>query len=113
MIEFVRNICHKIYPHLPLGIKNRVDVFLQGKPGSRFTHYYHSFHKPEGFLLTLLFFIMAVVIFIIGLIFAVLPGPAWVFYGLAIAIVVSRSFRMAKLCDRWEIKLRERWKKYK
>ena len=49
----------------------------------------------------------AVIAFAIGVVLSILPGPAFVFYALAGALVAIESAWVARRLDRAEVKLRE------
>ncbi len=85
---------------------------IHDKPGSRFRNYYRrrrgQEHNP---VVHTLLYALAAVLLVVGAALAVLPGPAFVFFILAFAILAARSRRIAVMLDKIEIFGWRRWRK--
>jgi hypothetical protein len=78
----------------------------RGKPGRRFQDSYAAARKkPSSIWLRIFSLCVALVAFVLGLIFAVLPGPAVVFFAVSGGLLATESRTVAKLLDWGEVRL--------
>ena len=94
---------------VPTALKKKWQRLLNGVPGERFQHIYanalrHRQNTPIWYRAVRL--ALAAVAFLLGLIFAVLPGPAFVFFILAGALLATESHAIAAAMDWCEVKIR-------
>lgn len=93
-------------------MKRSAREVMYDQPGSRFRNYYRRRrgHEPSPAVRTLLY-ALAAVFLVIGAALAVLPGPAFVFFILAFAILAARSRRIAVFLDKVELFGWRQWRK--
>jgi len=85
---------------------------LTSRAGKRFQHF-HAAHESKrsgwGRALTIT---AAVICVAIGVVLAFIPGPAVVFFALALALLSTQSHWLARKSDRAELFLRALWRKH-
>ncbi|MDB6167411.1 MAG: hypothetical protein JWM88_275 [Verrucomicrobia bacterium] len=80
---------------------------LHGAPGRRFRESYAAARKKPPPLWQRLFcFGLALVAFVLGLAFAILPGPASIFFVVSGALLAAESLALARFLDWGEMRLR-------
>lgn len=85
---------------------------IHDQPGARFRNYHRrSRGKVKHPAMRTLLYVLAAVSLVIGAALSVLPGPAFVFFILAFAILASRSRRIAVMLDKVEIFGWRQWRK--
>ncbi len=92
-----------------LKLKRQWEVLKRGKPGRRFVERYQSAQRKENratLATRIVRFAIATVAIALGLVFAVIPGPAILFFALAGALLASESRGVAKFLDWCEVKIR-------
>jgi hypothetical protein len=84
-------------------------------PGERFARF-HRKHRESGSRWTKVLLVLAALAsFAIGVVLAFIPGPAFVFFGLAGGLMATQSSWVATRLDRTELRIRRglRWLKAK
>lgn len=92
-----------------LKLKRQWEVLKRGKPGRRFVERYQAAQRKENratLATRIVRMAVATVAIALGLVFAVIPGPAIVFFALAGALLASESRGVAKFLDWCEVKIR-------
>lgn len=82
---------------------------VEGAPGARFQHAHARAQRQRGstpWWQRAAQLVLAAIAFALGLIFAVLPGPAVLFFAIAGALVATESRTVAVTLDRLELRLR-------
>jgi hypothetical protein len=97
-----------------LKLKRQWEVLKRGKPGRRFVERYQAAQRKENratLATRIVRFGIAAVAIGLGVVFAVIPGPAIVFFALAGALLASESRGVARFFDWCEVKIRAvvRW----
>lgn len=97
-----------------LKLKRQWEVLKRGKPGRRFVERYQAAQRKENratLATRIVRFGIAIAAIGVGVVFAVIPGPAFVFFALAGALLASESRGVAKFFDWCEVKIRAvlRW----
>lgn len=90
-------------------LKRQWEVLRRGKPGRRFQERYLAAQRKENrasVVTRIVRFTVATVAIALGLVFAVMPGPAILFFGIAGALLASESRVVAKFLDWCEVKIR-------
>jgi hypothetical protein len=84
---------------------------LASRAGKRFQHF-HAAHaaKRSGWARALTIS-AALICVAVGVVLAFIPGPAVVFFALAVALASTQSHWLAQKCDRAELYLRAAWRK--
>jgi hypothetical protein len=77
-------------------------------PGERF-EWFHQRQSTKGLGAKVLYVVLAVVFFGVGVVLAFIPGPAVLFFALSAALVGAQSLWVARLLDRGEVKGRRAW----
>lgn len=95
-------------------LKRQWEILKRGKPGRRFEDRYEAAQRKENratVLARVVRFTAAVIAIALGVVFAVIPGPAVVFFAVAGALLASESRVVAKFLDWCEVKIRAivRW----
>lgn len=81
----------------------------RGVPGSRFVNHYEYAHRKGNEVPLwhrVVRFVLALIAFALGVVFAFIPGPAILFFAIAGALVAAESRVVAKAFDWAEIELR-------
>jgi hypothetical protein len=91
---------------LTVHIKSEVAKLREAAPGRRFTEFHERMRKQSPSWMRPLYLGAAVVCFAIGVVLAFIPGPAILFFALAVALVATQSSWLAKALDRDEVKIR-------
>ncbi len=99
-----------------LRLKRQWDVLKRGQPGRRFVERYRTAQRKENrptLVTRIVRFTVATLAIALGLVFAVIPGPAILFFALAGALLASESEVVARFLDWSEVKIRAvvRWAK--
>ncbi len=92
-----------------LKLKRQWEVLKRGKPGRRFVERYQAAQRKENratLATRIVRMAIATVAIALGLVFAVIPGPAILFFALAGALLASESRGVAKFLDWCEVKIR-------
>ena len=92
-----------------LKLKRQWDVLKRGQPGRRFVERYRTAQRKENrasLVARIVRFTMAALAIALGLVFAVIPGPAILFFALAGALLASESKVVARFLDWCEVKIR-------
>lgn len=86
-------------------MKRTVREVIHDRPGTRFRNY-HRRRKDSQMhpARRTMYYVLAAALLVVGAALSVLPGPAFVFFILAFAILAARSRRVAVLLDRVEIR---------
>jgi hypothetical protein len=79
--------------------------------GQRFTKFYEKQHQQRSAASRLLFPLAAIASLAIGVVLVFIPGPAIVFFALAVALIATQSRWVAKRADAAELALRKLWKR--
>jgi len=96
-------------------LRQRWRTLIRGSPGRRFEDRYEAARAARlsgGWALRLtraLRLVLAVVAFGVGLVLAVMPGPAILFFLLSGSLFAAESRGVARLLDRSEVRLRALW----
>jgi len=89
-------------------MKARWRELKQSAPGERFEKFHASEqHRPHWVKVAYLG--AAIALLPIGVLFAFIPGPAVLFFGLSAALFATQSLWFAKRLDRAELALRNAW----
>lgn len=85
---------------------------LASRAGKRFQHF-HAAHesKRSGWARALTISAAAICV-AVGVVLAFIPGPAVVFFALAVALASTQSHGLARRCDRAELYMRALWRKH-
>ncbi len=92
-----------------LKLKRQWEVLKRGKPGRRFAERYQAAQRKENratLATRIVRFAIATVAIALGLVFAVIPGPAILFFAIAGALLASESRGVARFLDWCEVKIR-------
>lgn len=85
-------------------MKRTAREVIHDRPGARFRNYHRRRRDNQMHpVRRTLYYVLAAVLLVVGAVLSVLPGPAFVFFLLAFAILAARSRRVACLLDRAEI----------
>ncbi len=85
-------------------LKRSARELMRDRPGMRFRNYHRRRRDSQMHpVRRTLYYVLAALLLLIGVALSVLPGPAFVFFILAFAILAARSRRVAVLLDRAEI----------
>jgi hypothetical protein len=90
------------------------NIFAEGTPGHRFRDRYHAHRRSHGSHSVwhrLRRMLLAFLATAIGVVLAVIPGPAIPFFFLAGALLATDWLWMARLLDWTEVKMRAWWKR--
>jgi len=100
-------------------VKRELHRLRQLAPGTRFQTFHHE-QRHHGVAMRIVFLLLAVVSFAIGVVLAFIPGPAVVFFALTGALLATQSNGVAKLMDRGEVtgrrwfdKIRDWWRRHR
>ncbi|HTM22657.1 MAG TPA: PGPGW domain-containing protein [Kofleriaceae bacterium] len=94
------------------GLRREWRAFEGAEPGTRFEQHYRRRHDvPRARLHAPLYWIGALLAFAIGVVLVFLPGPAFVFFLLAAALLSTQALWLARALDRGEVKLRAWWRR--
>jgi hypothetical protein len=102
----ITSFIKRTYDMLPDWVRKRIDLIKEGEPGRRFFDYYERFRGEKTTVRMILLPLFALVLILVAIILSVLPGPAWAFFLLALAILLARFPSMARFMDRLELKVR-------
>jgi hypothetical protein len=93
-----------------MSLKKRWEIFKRDPPGQRFLRQYarHQARAKDSKLARFLIPLLALLSFAIGVILAVIPGPAFVFFGISAALIAMQSERAARAFDRLELSIRKK-----
>jgi hypothetical protein len=97
---------------IPYRFRKNWRELRRGRPGHRFRGWYErAQRKKPRFRLArrIALIISAALCFAIGVVLAVMPGPAFVFFILAGGLLATESKTIARLMDRIEVLVREIW----
>lgn len=99
-----------------LKLKRQWEVLKRGQPGRRFVERYRTAQRKGNratVITRILRFVLATLAIAVGLVFAVIPGPAILFFAIAGALLASESEVVARFLDWCEMKVRAvlRWAK--
>lgn len=92
-----------------LRLKRQWQVLKRGKPGHRFVERYEAAQRKENrasFVTRVIRFVIATIAIALGVVFAVIPGPAILFFALAGALLASESKMVARFLDWAEVRIR-------
>ena len=92
-----------------------IDIFktaIKQKIGHKFRFLYHEL-KQEHYLIRLSIVSLGLVLFVLGLIMLVTPGPGIVFLILGLGLMAAISERLAHGLDRLESFVRERYRRWR
>lgn len=92
-----------------LRLKRQWQVLKSGKPGHRFVERYEAAQRKENrasFITRLVRFVIAAIAIALGVVFALIPGPAILFFALAGALLASESKMVARFLDWTEVRIR-------
>lgn len=102
-------------------INSRWRQFKNSSPGTRFQKFHDEYRKTKwgrAWWTRALIITVCLILFVVGVFFMFVPGPAVVFYAIAGALGATQSRWMARNLDWLEVKLRpyakrlaQRWKK--
>lgn len=97
-------------------LKRKWQELKRGTPGKRFQHAYENarrHRKDTPFWFRILRLGLALAAMVIGVVFAVIPGPAVVFFALGGVLLATESRAVALVLDWIELRLRAivRWAK--
>lgn len=98
---------------MPLTLPSRWQALVRGTPGRRFADRYHRTQRRparQRWLGLLLRLVGAAVCFAIGIVLAVIPGPAVVFFFLTGILLASDWLFIARILDWLELRIRSVWK---
>lgn len=86
-------------------LKRTAREVIHDRPGARFRNYHRRRRDSQMHpARRTMYYVLAAVLLVVGAALSVLPGPAFVFFILAFAILAARSRRVAVLLDRAEIR---------
>lgn len=94
---------------MKLKLKRQWEVLKRGKPGRRFVERYRAAQRKENratLATRIVRFTLATLAIALGLVFAVIPGPAILFFAIAGALLASESEVVARFLDWSEVKIR-------
>jgi hypothetical protein len=89
-------------------MKARWHELKEFAPGERFEKFYEA-EQHRSHWVKVAYLGAAVALIPIGVLFAFIPGPAVLFFGLSAALFATQSRWFAKRLDRGEIALRNAW----
>ena len=87
-------------------IKKTFERFKKHEPGERFGAFYREQRRRPGWV-KVAFFALAFVAFAVGIVLAFIPGPAVLFFALALALLSVQSRFVARTLDRGEVQGRK------
>ena len=95
-------------------IKREWKVFAAEPPGARFERHYERKRRQESTLVGRASWIAAGVFFVLaGIVMLFTPGPGLLAIGFGITCLSQESRRLARSCDRAEIRVRRAWRKWR
>ena len=91
------------------------DKFRSAAAGSRFRDHYDRVHNQQrpSTLRTIIYYLLASLSILIGMILMIMPGPAVVFFMLAAILLSSESRSLASTLDKAEVKIRDGWSRFR
>jgi len=96
------------------GIRKEWRVFAAEAPGERFERHYERKRRDDRTLAGRLTWIAAGIFFVLaGIVMLFTPGPGLLAIGFGVTCFAQESRRVARFCDRLELRIRAAWSRWR